>query len=290
MATQETAARRATRALGWLLLIPVIAAALFAGNIFEVRDRVFPAPTTLSTTTLNNAAGQAVSHQNELPAEPYWVTAKTLSGTGNASRSVTIAADSLQWRIDWRCDQGLLSVAVQPSGGRRQTAVQNGACPGPGAGYAVDSGRFTVTVSASSAWNLVIEQELDRPAADPPLPSMSAPGSAVLATGSFYGIDQQGQGTAHLYRLADGSYALRLEDFYVTPNTDFEIRLSVLAHPTSTPQYVSNPSVSIAPLPITAGSLNFPIPHGIDPLAYHSVVIWCDRLTSAYAAATMQPA
>lgn len=281
-------ARHATQTLGWLLLIPLIAAAFFGGNAFGLRDRAFPAPTTLSNTTLNNAAGQAINHTNELPAQPYWVTVATPSGSGNGSESVNVAADSLQWKVDWRCDAGTISIDARQSGSKSQSIARNAACAGSGEGFAVNGGTFTLAITATSGWSLQVQQQLDRPQNSPPDPAMTGPGSSVLASGTFYGIDQQGQGAARIYHLADGSYALRLENFYVTPNTDFIIRLSVLQHPGSTPEFISNQYANVAPLPITAGSFNFPIPAGVNPSAYHSVVIWCDRLTSAYAGATLQ--
>lgn len=292
MAQIGAASRQPARALGWLLLLPLIAAALFGGNLLGVRDRVFPAPTKLSTTTLNNAAGQAVSGENELPAEPYWVplTTSTSSGTGNGTTTVTIAADALQWKVDWQCDSGTISIDARRAGAASQPIAQAEACSGSGEGFGVDSGTFTLAITTSSRWSVSVQQELDRPQVSPPLPAMTAPGSALLASGTFYGIDQQGQGTVRIYRLADGSTALRLENFYVTPNTDFVIRLSPLPHPSSTPDFQASPSVDVALLPITAGSMNFSIPSNIDPRAYHSVVIWCQRLISAYAGATLQPA
>ena len=42
---------------------------------------------------------------------------------------------------------------------------------------------------------------------------MSAPGAAKVATGDFYRIDQFGNGQVGIYRLPNGSYALRLENF-----------------------------------------------------------------------------
>lgn len=288
MQLPNAGARHATQTLGWLLLLPLIAAAFFGGNAFGLRDRAFPAPTTLSDTTLNHAAGQAINHTNVLPAQPYWVTVAT--PTGSASRSVTVhvAPDSLQWKVDWQCDSGTISIDARQSGSAAQSIAHNAACGGPGEGFAVNGGTFTLAVTASSGWSLQVQQQLDRPQNSPPDQAMTAPGSSVLAGGTFYGIDQQGQGTARIYHLADGSYALRLESFYVTPNTDFIIRLSVLQHPASTPEFISNQYADVAPLPITAGSFNFPIPASVNPAAYHSVVIWCDRLTSAYAGATLQ--
>lgn len=288
--THAAAARPATRTLGWLLLIPVIAAGLFGGNVFGVRDRAFPAPTNLSNATINNAAHQATSGENALPAEPYWVAVSTLSGSDNAAKHITIASDALQWQVVVKHCDGSISIDAQHSGSAPQSIAHNAACSGSYAGFGVDSGAFTLRITASGSWSLDVQQELDRPQNSPPLAAMSAPGSALLSSGTFYGIDQQGQGTARIYRLPDGTSALRLDNFYVTPNTDFLIRLSPLAHPASTPEFQSTPSAIVAPLPITAGSFNFAIPPGIDPTAYHSVVIWCDRLISAYAGATLQPA
>ena len=283
-------ARHATQTLGWLLLLPLIAAAFFGGNAFGMRDRAFPAPTTLSDTTLNHAAGQAINHTNELPAQPYWVTVATPNGSGNGSETVTVAADSLQWKVDWQCDSGTINIAARQSGSTPQSIARDAACGGSGEGFAVNGGTFTLAITASSGWSLQVQQQLDRPQYSPPDPAMTAPGSSLIAGGTFYGIDQQGQGTARVYRLADGAYSLRLENFYVTPNTDFIIRLSVLRHPGSTPEFIANQYADVAPLPITAGSFNFPLPASVNPSAYHSVVIWCDRLTSAYAGATLQAA
>ena len=127
------------------------------------------------------------------------------------------------------------------------------------------------------------------PLDEPPLAAMTAPDTAVAASGSFYDVDQSGSGTATFYRLGDGSYALRLDNFFVTPNIDLEIQLSPLVAPHSTTAYQSAPSVTVAPLDVTAGSINFTVPTGINPTRYGSLVIWCPLIQSAYAAATLTP-
>ncbi|MGH9072245.1 MAG: hypothetical protein ACRDX8_14040, partial [Acidimicrobiales bacterium] len=53
--------------------------------------------------------------------------------------------------------------------------------------------------------------------------------------------------------------------------------------------YVAAPSAYVSALDVTAGSLNFAIPKGVDPTHYHSLVIWCQLLHSAYGAATLVP-
>ena len=92
-----------------------------------------------------------------------------------------------------------------------------------------------------------------------------------------------------MYRLPSGASLLRLDDFYVSPNTDLEVRLSPLAAPRSTDEFFNAPSVRVGPLDITAGSMNLQIPEGVDPSQFRSIVIWCERLHSAYAAAPLTP-
>jgi hypothetical protein len=142
-------------------------------------------------------------------------------------------------------------------------------------------------VRASAPWTVTVEQQVDVPLEEPPLPAMTAPGTTAVLTGALYKIDQSATGLATVYRFPTGGYALRLSHFYVTPNVDLELRLSTEAAPRTTHQYLSAPSTVVASLPITTGSLNFPVPRGVDPTVYRSLVVWCPLIRSAYAAATL---
>ena len=118
---------------------------------------------------------------------------------------------------------------------------------------------------------------------------MTAAGAASLATGTFYKIDQQATGTVTSYRLPNGSHALRLDDFFVSPNAELEVRLSPLPAPQTTDEYTAAPSELVTKLDVTTGSLNFEVPASIDPARFRSVVIWCQLVNSAYGAATLGP-
>ena len=144
-------------------------------------------------------------------------------------------------------------------------------------------------MQATGPWKLEAQQEVDLPL-DESLPAEATqPGTVVTASGAFYRIDQVGQGRASVYRLPSGASLLRLDDFYVSPNTDLEMRLSPLAAPHSTDEFFNAPSVRVAPLDITAGSMNVAVPAGVEPSQFRSIVIWCERLHSAYAAAPLTP-
>jgi hypothetical protein len=166
--------------------------------------------------------------------------------------------------------------------------VVDAPCPGADTGYGVRKGSMPLQVTADGPWTMVVDQQVDIPLEEPPLPAMSAPGTRVVLTGSLYRMDQVGTGTVNFYRLADGGHALRLDKFFVTANVDLELRLSPLEAPRTTEQYMNAPSVWVAPLDVTTGSLNFILPPDVDPSRYRSLVVWCPIIDSAYAAATLR--
>ena len=282
------------RALSILALLALVASAAFGGDLFGVRERVFgsvtPRPVAVSRATSAPApvrAPQATTQPVEtvLRSQPWWQTVTTLKGTGTMTPPpVTIAEGALQWRVTWTCGSGQLVVR---SSARPTRPLVSAGCPGTGTGYGTQTGPVRLSITDGGPWQLKVDQEVDVPLEEPPLATMTAPGASMAATGTLYRIDQVGTGTITFYRLADGSYALRLDKFFVTANVDLEIRLTPLAAPHSTEQYLAAPSVLVAPLDITVGSLNFAVPAGVDPTQYRSVVIWCPLITSAYAASSL---
>lgn len=234
------------------------------------------APVTVTTAPLKTV----------LRSQPWWQPVSVLEGRGpTRAAPFTISPDAIQWRARWTCQTGRL--LVQAAGTPRP--LVDAACPGDDLAYATRDGDMALRVEASGPWTLTVEQQLDLPLVEAPLPAMAAPGARQVATGSFYRIDQFGEGTARIFRLPDGAHALRLENFYVTPNVDLTIELNPLAAPRTTEQVRSVSSVEVGALDITAGSMNFLLPAGVDPSRYQSVVIWCEDLYSAYAAATLTP-
>lgn len=276
-----------------LAVVAVLLAALFGGNFLGVRDDLLGAPTAAprpvaagrdlggSTETTVSAPGGA---KTVLRSQPWWQGITTLQGTGSTTTAAfTVDAGAIQWRATWQCQTGHLRVSVP----NRPRPIVDAGCPGTDVGYGIDKGNVTLTVVADGPWQLKIDQQIDVPLDEPPLPTMSAPGATVVSHGDFYRVDQVGQGTATVYRLADGTYALRFDHFFVTPNSDLEIRFSALDAPKTTDQFVNAPQAMVAALDVTAGSLNFTVPPAVNPRQYRSIVLWCEQLHSAYAAASL---
>ncbi|HVE47073.1 MAG TPA: DM13 domain-containing protein [Acidimicrobiales bacterium] len=142
-----------------------------------------------------------------------------------------------------------------------------------------------VDIQGSAAWELVIDQQLVTPIAEPPLPGMTPRNR--LASGRFYGIEQDGQGTVTLYRLADGRRALRLAPFRVTANTDLVVWASAAASPRTSEASFEAPHVKVAELKATAGTQNYLVPDDVAGQPLASIVIWCVPIRVAYAAAPL---
>lgn len=294
-ARPEPGARRALTGLG---LLALLTSALFGANVGGVRERLLgsetptarpPAVARGPEATAGSAPAtpqtQPPAKETVLRSQPWWQGVTKLEGTGSTTAAVTVDSGAIQWRVKPTCQAGRLVVRAP---GQSRAVVET-ACPGGPTGYGSRTGAVSLDVTADGPWQLQVEQQVDVPLSEPPLPAMTVPGAVTVATGSLYRIDQVGTGKVTLYRLADRSYALRLDDFFVTANVDLELQLSTLGAPRSTEEVSNARSPSIAALDVTAGSLNFTLPPTLDPTRYRSLVIWCELTRNAYAAATLTP-
>ena len=281
--------RRAGPALGLLLLT---ASLVVGADLFGARAALFgtaaPPPRAAASTRVDPFTSVDNSRRpvkTSLRSQPWWQEVGRFDAKQGVSR-FRVGEGAIQWRVKWTCERGQF-VVRSPA---REEPLVDKACGADGSAVLSDKVDGELEIAAEGPWKARVEQQVDVPLVEPPLPAMNAPSARKVAGGRFYRIDQVGRGRMTFHRLASGRYALRLSDFYVTPNVDLEIRLHPLRAPRSTPQYLSAPSKNVAALDITAGSMNFVLPAGVDPRRYRSMVIWCPIITSAYAAATIKPA
>jgi hypothetical protein len=222
-------------------------------------------------------------------SQPYWSPVATLEGTGNStSKSFTIDPGSLQWRVSWHCEAAPFTiVSVNAAGQESRRKLADGqACPKDGEGFAADKGAQTLKVTTAGAWKAVVEQQIDTPLIEPAPAGLAS--AKVVGTAQVHNVDREGEGTAKIYELPNGTRLIRLEDFFVSLNSDLEIRLSELADPKSTDEAAKAPFKVVAPLKATVGTMNYEVPKEIDVSKYKSIVIWCEITRNAYAAASIQ--
>lgn len=274
----------------WLGLIALILSAVLGSNAFSVRDRLFgsaiPAPAApVASRDAFATVQQGARTPTTLRSQAWWQDVTTLSGAGaGAVTPFTIGDDAIQWRLKGDCRSGRLVVRAP---GRRKPII-DAACAQDMVGLTSGTGAMRLQVQADGPWRLAVSQQIDAPLVEPPLKAMTAPGARKVAAGSFYKIDKTGKGTVTIFRQADGRYSLRLDRFFVSPTSDLEVRLSTRRAPRTSPQYISSRSELVSRMDVTAGSLNYLVPAGIDPTQFESVVIWCAATASAYAAASLR--
>ncbi len=269
-------------------LVVLVASLVVATDLFGTRGAIFgsatPEPREAAFSRIDSSSS-APTEQTVLLSHPWWQTVGRFRGVGKQETpGFEIGDDAVQWRVTWNCERGRF-VASSADG---DEPLIDSICAGKTTTELNGTVEGGLQIEAEGPWSAQVDQQVDVPLVEPPLPVMSAPDTSEVATGDFYRMEQVGQGRMTIYRLPDDRYALRLSDFYVTPNVDLEIRLSPLREPETTPEYLSAPAKRVAPLPTTTGSMNFVLPEDVDLSRYRSLVIWCPPLNKAYAAATLE--
>ena len=88
--------------------------------------------------------------------------------------------------------------------------------------------------------------------------------------------------------MPNGARMILLEDFFVTINSDLELRLSESPDPKTTDDAVKSPWKLVSELKATVGNMNYEVPGDIDISRYRSILIWCEITRNAYAAAVIE--
>lgn len=216
---------------------------------------------------------------------PRWEEVARFAGTGDRrTDGFDIAAAALQWRVTLACTDGTVRVGLDgdPSA---DALAELAACPDDTFGFSIRTGPAVLDVDATGAWEIVVDQQLDTPAAEPALAGMTD--ATRRAAGEFYGIDQKGSGTATLYRLPGGDTVLRLDPFVVTKNSDLFVWVSEDDAPRTSAEALHSVHVQVDRLTATAGAQNYVLPDTVDIDRVRSVVVWCEPVQTAYAAAAL---
>jgi hypothetical protein len=230
---------------------------------------------------------QASSERVRAEAAPRWERVVTLRGTGDRTETIAIQPDAIQWRVRYSCDEGTLRISQTPAteGGG---PLVSGRCPAEGEAESIDTGERRLAVQTQGRWEVVVEQQVTEPIAEPPLPLMEEEGAEVVASGDFYPIDERGEGRAVLHELPSGRLALRLEGFATLANTDLFVWLSEARRPETTRQVLGADHTELALLKSTIGDQNYLLPEDADADDIRSIVIWCEPVRNAYTAATLE--
>ena len=138
----------------------------------------------------------------------------------------------------------------------------------------------TVPSTAGAGAGVVTTTPATAPAVAPA--TVATPTEPVrLAAGTFSGLaGHEGTGDAVLYRLADGSNLVRLENLDLQNGPDLVVYL--VPRPGQTEL---DGAVSLGDLKGNKGNQNYPVPADVDPTQYGGVLVWCRAFSVEFAGA-----
>ena len=127
---------------------------------------------------------------------------------------------------------------------------------------------------------------------DAPVESESADamaGAVALKSGEFRGADRfhKGSGVVTIYNLPDGSALLRLEDFRVTNGPDLHVILVPHPNPEGGSDIHERDYIDLGKIKGNIGNQNYPLPTGLDPSVFNSVVIYCKPFHVVFSVASL---
>ncbi len=141
------------------------------------------------------------------------------------------------------------------------------------------------SAEATAAMQLAMTEVPDASVED--MPENDGAEMIVLVSGSFYDIAHEGQGTATIYQLADGSRVLRFENFEVLNGPDLHVYLTTQSTIPDGGFDKLAGEVDLGALKGNIGDQNYTIPEGLDLDQIRSVVIWCVPFRVAFNAAPL---
>jgi hypothetical protein len=109
----------------------------------------------------------------------------------------------------------------------------------------------------------------------------------ALSAGMFHGVAHETQGTATLYRLADGRRVLRFTGFTTSNGPDVQVYLGKAADASDNETVTQAGFFHVGALKGTEGDQNYELPDDLNLDEYQSVTIWCRRFGVNFATAPL---
>ncbi|MFW3463166.1 DM13 domain-containing protein [Streptomyces sp. 058-1L] len=137
-------------------------------------------------------------------------------------------------------------------------------------------------------------EPVGRSGSEPVTPEGEPPSGPVepvtVAVAELISHEHSTSGTVKLLRLSDGSHIVRLENLDTSNGPDLRVWLTdapVKEGRAGWFVFDDGAYESLGKLKGNKGAHNYPLPDGLDPAAFTSVSIWCDRFDVSFGAAEL---
>ncbi|AVH57548.1 MULTISPECIES: DM13 domain-containing protein [Streptomyces] len=187
---------------------------------------------------------------------------------------VVVVGAGLYWFQPWKLWQDETVREALPEVTGTSTAVAGTPAPEPGA---------STPVAGTATPEAVPSRTTASASAEPASPQ-------TLARGGLISHEHATSGGVRLLRLADGSHVLRLENLDTSNGPDLRVWLTdapVRQGQAGWHVFDDGEYVSLGRLKGNKGDQNYRLPAGVDPAAFTSVSIWCDRFNVSFGAAEL---
>jgi electron transfer DM13 len=122
----------------------------------------------------------------------------------------------------------------------------------------------------------------------PQADSAASSNPVVISSGEFHPVAHPGRGDAIVYRLADGSHVLRLENLDIFNGPALYV-YAVAAEDAKDNETVEEADVlNLGPLKGNKGNQTYELPAAFNPEKYRSISIWCKRFSVNFATAPLR--
>lgn len=142
----------------------------------------------------------------------------------------------------------------------------------------------TSTTVAATTTNEEREAEAEAPTTSTVASTTAPSGPTAITTGQFLGIDHSAEGTSTVYEQ-DGRYVLRFED-----DTDIQNGPDLYVWVLPSDEYTGGTPpayIDLGKIKGNVGGQNYELPAEFDPEIHKTVLIWCLRFSTPFAAAPL---
>lgn len=131
---------------------------------------------------------------------------------------------------------------------------------------------------------LVVNQTVSEP-----FPGGQSSSAQTLASGTFHSVLHPTKGTATVYRLEDGSRALRFTNFNTSNGPDVHVYMVAADDARDHATVLHSGFVDLGVIKGNIGDQNYSIGPDVDLSKYRTVSIWCKRFSVNFGAAPLTP-
>lgn len=122
-----------------------------------------------------------------------------------------------------------------------------------------------------------------------PVAETSASNVQPLESGNFHSILHPTQGTATVYRIADGSRVLRFTNFSTSNGPDVRIYMVAANDANDAATVLHAGFIDLGPIKGNIGDQNYSLGSDVDLSKYRAVSVWCKRFSVNFGTAPLSP-